>query len=165
MAFGSGVNLKVNVNLKNLIRMADNLPVRIERGIGRIAYAAEKGAVAEAPKDKGSLASSIEVLHPFREMYIVRPNVRAEDGAPYDVFQELGTGLFAETWDGYFAPDRHWIYPRTAPKLCFEWHGEPWAVSRVRGVAPHHYMRKGLEGAMANFPRLFAEGFTSLALI
>lgn len=159
------MNVTVTVNDKSLNRLAHTFPIRIDRGIARIAYTAEKEAVRNAPVLMGSLRSSIGVLRVFEGAYLVFVNARSSGtggGAPYDAFQELGTGLHAETFDGQAVGTRHRIYPRKAKLLVFEWKGRTWHLPSVEGVKPVHYMRAGRDAAIAQAQVKFNEGFMSL---
>ena len=159
------MNVRINIRLADLDRLANRLPERIDRGIARIAYACEAGAVRTAPVGHGSLRSSIAVRKQGPSSYIVGPNARSNrDGAPYDVFQEFGTGMLAEDFDGKALGTRHRIYPRTAKMLVFTWKGRTWRLPSVAGNPAIHYMRKGMEEAMKDSPRHFSEGFVSVGI-
>lgn len=184
MASG-GVNVSVRIDIRQLERLANDIPKRVDRGIAHIAYAVEKGAVKAAPVDTGSLRSSIHVNKLAQSTYEVKPNVAGEDGAPYDAFQEYGTGMRAEDWNGNAVSSRHVIVARgglgspAATKsgqgwslgrargvkpMIFEWHGAKVVAWSVQGVHARHYMGRGLAEAMFQIPRLFAEGFVSLGI-
>lgn len=56
----------------------------------------------------------------------VGPNARGHMGAPYDIFQEMGTGIYAEDFDGNAVAGRHRIKPRRGSALRFPTKGEGW---------------------------------------
>jgi len=162
----------------------------IEGGLKRAGLAVEKEAKRRAPVDTGSLRSSISSQPKGRGKHMVvwiGPNVKSADGAPYDVYQEQGTGLFAEDWEGRPVGSRSVIKPRQSKVLSFKpqmhgplpkgssrwkttgkkgsrrrtkFHGDQVAVRSVRGTVAVHYMRKGWEAV--NFETEFVRGFDAV---
>lgn len=121
----------------------------------------------------------------LRTTVTVGPNVRSKDGAPYDVFQEFGTGLYGESprsgWknvtstegvvEGLRYKGRDVIRPRSMkigvsgqsyshlsfkPKGGGDWVHRAW----VRGVKPVRYMREGL--AAVDIEKEFVAGFNAV---
>lgn len=154
-----------------------------EGGIKRAGLVVEKKAQNNAPVDTGSLRSSIASQTRGRGVKIVAtvgPNVQSQ-GAPYDIYQEFGTGLHAETWDGSPTGSRHRIYPRTKKALSFnpkgkgfrrvsdvrtrvtkttKFHGAGVTVKSVAGAPATHYMKKGFDET--NVPEEFVRGFNAV---
>ncbi len=147
--------------------------------------AIETNARKEAPVDTGSLKSSITSQHRGRGLKTVvkvGPNVKSPEGAPYDVYQEFGTGIYQETWDGAKRPGL-FIRPRRKRALAFnprgqageyrrltdlrtkttkttKFHGEGVVVKFVRGTPAVHYMKKGFDGT--DIDGEFAIGFNKV---
>jgi len=97
----------------------------IEGGLKRCGLLIVKEAQRRAPVDTGSLRSSI-TSQPKGKGWdmtvVVGPNVKGPEGAPYDIYQEFGTGLFAETrslFGGGAPRARHLIKPRRSKVLKF----------------------------------------------
>jgi len=155
-----------------------------EGGIKRAGLVVEKKAQNNAPVDTGSLRSSIASQTKGRGMKIVAtvgPNAQS-GGAPYDIYQELGTGLFAEDWYGNPTGSRHRIRPRKAKALSFtpkggggyrrvsdvrsrttkttKFHGAGVTVKSVAGSPATHYMKKGFDET--NVPEEFVRGFNAV---
>lgn len=93
----------------------------------------------------------------------VGPNVKSKDGAPYDIYQEFGTGVYKEgSWlsGGTKFIGGNVIRPRTKKALAFrgkpggwgraggastKYHGNMIVARWVRGVKPKKYMQKGID--------------------
>jgi hypothetical protein len=156
----------------------------VEGGLKRVGLRIERESRRRAPVDTGSLKSSISSQARGRGMDMtvsVGPNVKSPEGAPYDVYQEFGTGMFAETEKGTPAA-RHRIKPRRKRALAFvsanrgEWrqvtslrtrttsktqyHGNSIVVKSVEGTKPVHYMRDGLKATPIDDE--FAKGFNAV---
>jgi hypothetical protein len=131
--------MQINISIDPR-RFADVTRECLERGnqagVSRVGLKIEGNAKRNAPVDSGSLVSSITSqivgvgLGAHSE---IGPNVRSPDGAPYDYFQEVGTGLYAEefgggakkgqmvvTEGGMAYKGRHPIRPRWAKVLAWK---------------------------------------------
>ena len=151
-----------------------------EGGLLRAGSVIEKNAQDEAPIDTGSLRSSIKctVRGKGTKMVVtIGPNVKSKDGAPYDVYQEFGTGVFKEgSWLGGGSKfiGGNIIRPRKAKALA--WRGKPGGWGRAggattkshggmvfakwtRGTKPKKYMQKGIE--QTDVPAEFCRGFNA----
>ena len=113
----------------------------IRGGLSRAGLRIEKSARLGAPEDSGSLGSSITSQPGGSERsrnVTVGPNAQSTDGAPYDIFQEFGTGVYAEGihqgWGnveiegdvvGSKYSGRDVVRPRKAKALAFNTRGKP----------------------------------------
>lgn len=171
---------RVSIDTKQLAgKIGDALALGARAGLLRCGLKIEKEARSRAPVDTRSLQSSIASQHTglgLDTRVTVGPNVRSKDGAPYDVFQEFGTGIYGESprsgWkkvtsvegrvEGHRYKGRDVIRPRKAKHLSFKPKGSTEYVHRkfVRGVKPVRYMRDGL--AAVNIEKEFVTGFNAV---
>jgi hypothetical protein len=96
------------------------------------------------------MASSPNVDHGANKLdnprAILKVNVRNDDGAPYAAFNEFGTGMRAEDWDGNPLSSRHMIYPRNSDAMGpWKWAGSYYYRKQTQGTFPSHAMRKALD--------------------
>jgi len=153
------VKLEVKIDDRQLRKLAKQFPKAVDRGVYWVAQAAEREVVKTAPDESGSTISSVRTDKVGDAKYTVSVNARGDDGAPYPIFQELGTGLHAETWSGAPAPNRHRIYPRT--KKFMTWTAKDGTrISRrsVAGVKPKHFMREALKTIEPRADEIFRKG-------
>jgi hypothetical protein len=127
-----------------------------EAGLKRTGLRVEKESRNEAPVDTGSLKSSISSQPKGKGLDMVvtvGPNVKSPEGAPYDVYQEFGTGIHGER--------RRRIKPRRARLLRFVTKdGKHVATKSVAGVKAVRYMQKGLEATPVE--KEFVKGFNAV---
>jgi hypothetical protein len=127
-----------------------------ESGLKRTGLRVEKEARNEAPVDTGSLKSSISSQPKGKGLDMtvtIGPNVVSPEGAPYDAYQEFGTGIHG--------PRRRRIKPRRAKLLRFVTKdGKHVATKSVAGVKAVRYMEKGLNATPID--KEFAKGFNSV---
>jgi HK97 gp10 family phage protein len=150
--------LRININS---IRLAGQLTKAMgrgaEKGLLRAGLRIEKEARNEAPVDTGSLKSSISTQKKGRGLdtvVTVGPNVKSPEGAPYDVYQEFGTGIYGDR--------RQRIKPRRAKFLRFRSRetGNVIYAKSVVGVKAKKYMQKGLEATPVE--KEFVKGFNAV---
>lgn len=153
------VRIDIKIDTSSLERLAKKMPHAIDEGVHQVAQYGQAHAVKNASQDTGSMRSKIEVKKRGEAQYAVESNVRSDTGAPYGAFQEFGTGLYAEDWDGNPVSSRHRIYPRTAPRLKFTWKGKAWSLPSVAGVKPQHYMKRALDETLPRVNDIFARAF------
>jgi hypothetical protein len=131
----------------------------VKAGLLRAGLRVEKESRDRAPVDTTSLQDSITSQWNRDRRFLgdgyvrVGPNVKSEDGAPYDLFQELGTGIHG--------PRHQPIFPRRKPRLRFKLKDGGWRSSKsVQGVKPVKYMEKGLKATPVDDE--FVKGFNSV---
>lgn len=150
----------------------------VQGGLNRAGARIASDARQLAPVDTTSLRSSIMSQEDrgrtgLDTVVTVGPNVKSKDGAPYDVFQEFGTGLYSESprsgWSKVESVDgdvvgmkfkgRGVIRPRKKKYLSFKPKGSGTLIhcKFVRGVRPTRYMRTAL--SQLNFEAEFVKGF------
>lgn len=149
----------------------------VEGGLKRAGLKVEKEARDRAPVDTGSLQSSITSQprgHGMDMEVTVGPNVKSTEGAPYDVYQEFGTGIHRTNAQGKFIGGSV-IRPRKSRVLAFKakpggWgrvggvkttksHGGMVFTRSVKGVPPKRYMQKGFEATRID--KEFIRGFNA----
>jgi len=149
-----------------------------EAGLERVGLVIARDARDGAPVDTTSLRSSIMsnvTPRGLKTTVEVGPNVQSKEGAPYDIFQEFGTGIYGESprsgWRKVSSVDgqtvglkfkgRNVIRPRKKKFLSFTPKGGGGVIHRawVRGVKPTRYMRNAVN--RVNFEAEFIRGFDS----
>jgi hypothetical protein len=139
--------LKINIAIddRQLQKLIRRFPGALDNGVAHVAHRYE-AEIIKATSEKGwrNIPASVAVQRQGFAQYMVHAPVKSEDGQPYPVFQELGTGNRAETWSGAPAP-RGRIYPTRAKFLHFEWQGQEWFRRSVEGVPATHVWRDTLE--------------------
>lgn len=154
------MQVDIEIDTSQLDREVDRLDARIDNGIRFIAMAHEAEAVKNAKGN--SVKSAISVQKKGEARYAVEANA-TKDGAPIAAFQEFGTGLKSETWDGKPTGTRHWIYPRHAKALKLQdKDGNTIWRRRVAGTEPTHFMRRAWEAIERRVNEIFAKGFNAL---
>jgi hypothetical protein len=156
------VKITVTIDDRQLRDLEGMMPKKIDRGISTIAHAHEAKAVERAPRESGSLASSIHVRKNAPADYSSATNATSEDGAPYDVFQEFGTGMKSEDWGGRPLSTRHLIFPREKKALSWSVGGRRVFAKFTTGVPAVHYMEGALDDIEPFIPALFRQGFESI---
>lgn len=158
MPKGSGFSIRINPELfsREVLRASGR---GCKAGLERAGLRGVKEAKDRAPTDTTSLQSSIKhVWHPDRRFlgggYVTfGPNVKSVEGAPYDVYQEFGTGIYG--------PRKRPIKPRKAKHLTFKTKGGGWVSTKsVRGVKAVKYMQRALDVPV--FVDEFVRGFNSV---
>lgn len=85
-----------------------------------------------APHDTGRLDASIKAERSMHTSLVRFTSNLREAEAPYDYFQEVGTGLYG--------PLHHWITPKRARFLSWvDKNGDRIFAKRVRGVKPQRF--------------------------
>lgn len=128
------------------------LPHIMYRVVLQMAHAVEAEYIKNAPKLTGSMASSTNVSHGATKAdnprAVLKVNARNDDGAPYPVFNEFGTGMRSEDWNGNALSTRHMIYPRNSDAMGpWKWAGSYYYRKQTQGTFPSHAMRKALDHA------------------
>lgn len=169
----AGVAVSVNMRGIEEILRGNGPGGHTNRYLRQKAREVERHAKRIAPVKTGRLRNSIEAgavrPGPRRSTIRVSTNVISpKNGAPYGIYQELGTGIFV---------GRGFIYPVTARALKLDQFGrrpgprlrrgpdgrflsrlapreEAGFYARVRGIPGHHYMAQALEIVCAADPRL-----------
>lgn len=152
--------LSVKVNPKQIEGAINKAMARgIKGGLLRAGLRVEKEARNRAPVDTGSLRSSITSQWKPDRRFLgdgfvqIGPNVKSPEGAPYDVYQEFGTGIHG--------PRRQRIKPRRAKLLKFRTKdGNFISTKSVAGVPAVEYMQKGLEATPIDTE--FTRGFNAV---
>jgi len=148
--------ITAHFDLKDFDTLNIKLTRAIDQGVHRVALKHEGVWKKNARRDTGSLADSIHVDQGTSSAnYTVKDNVRnPEDNFPYGPAQELGTGVYAETFDKVPVPR-----PPIEAKgwgMAFEWKGEQVFAQTVQGTPASHAARDALTTVMPQIPTIMA---------
>ncbi len=142
-------NVKIEHHLKGLVKR--RLPQMMYKTVLSMAHAVEGEYIKSAPKLTGSMASSANVdegksVSLTAPRAVLKVPVRGDDGAPYPAFNEFGTGMRSEDWNGNALSTRHVIHPRNSDAMGpWKWAGSSYYRKQTMGTYPSHAMRKALD--------------------
>lgn len=148
--------ISAKFDLRDFDTLNMKLTRAINQGVHQVAHLHEREWKERARRLTGSLADSIHVDQGRASaQYVVKDNVRnPEDGQPYGVFQELGTGEYAETFGGTPMPGppvQAW-----GDFMTFTWKGQEWSRKSVRGTPPSHAAKEALDAVMPRISTVIA---------
>lgn len=149
--------ISAKFDLRDFDTLGIKLTRAIDQGVQQVAHAHEREWKKNARKLTGSHADSIHVEQGTKAsaQYVVKDNVRnPEDNAPYGVFQELGTGEYAETFDKVPIPG-----PPVQARdgfMAFTWKGQDFFRQSVKGTPPSHAARDALDKVMPRIGAIMA---------
>ena len=135
-----GFDIQISDNFEAVLAELDKNVAAANEAVGLAAEAhVAEGAPVGTPESTsiknyhgGSLRKSITHKVIGNTVY-VGTNMRAPNGAPYGIYVELGTGIYATDGNGRKSP---WVWRDKNGKYHF-----------TRGIKPTHFMRNALSRA------------------
>lgn len=165
MPVGISASLKsMKINLDSLkIAVNDIAQEKVQKGLQKAVLIVETSAKENCPKDNGILVNSIQSEVEGNVGYVYST-------LPYAIYQELGTGIFAETNEGEAAGTGRqdpWHYFYTGKKLSAaeqeyirehgyqEYMGKKGIWRTTRGLHATHFLYNRLNDNLDNIRECF----------
>lgn len=159
------LDIRLEHHLKALYKK--KLPWVMYRTVLQMAHAVEAEYVKSAPRETGSMAASANVTHSATKAdnprAVLKVPVRGDDGAPYAAFNEFGTGMRSEDWNGNPLSTRHVIHPRRSDAMGpWKWAGSYYYRKQTMGTFPSHAMRKALDHVWERRAQIIGSAINSI---